>query len=99
MSHRYYSEINLHLVWHTRDSRPLLTPAVEAAAHGALRQRVLGTPGVRLHALNGTDNHVHLAVSIPPTLRISDFVGDVKGASSHALNQMFARDGECFAWQ
>ena len=28
MPHNYYSEINLHLVWHTKDSLPLLTPTV-----------------------------------------------------------------------
>jgi putative transposase len=76
-----------------------LTPEVEKAAHGALRQRVLGFPGVILHALDGTENHVHLAVSIPPTVLISTFVGDVKGASSFTLNQLFGAAGERFAWQ
>ena len=32
MSHNYYSEINLHLTWHTKDSLPLLTPQVQALA-------------------------------------------------------------------
>ncbi len=33
MSRNYYSEINLHIVWHTKNSLPLLTPDVESLAH------------------------------------------------------------------
>src|SRR5438876_199708 len=99
VSHTYYSEINLHLVWHTKNNRPLLSPEVEKAAHGAIRQRALRTPGVILHAVIGTEDHVHVAVSIPPMVPISTFIGDVKGYSSHTLNQLFSWPGERFAWQ
>jgi hypothetical protein len=29
MSHNHYSEINLHVTWHTKDSLPMLTRQVE----------------------------------------------------------------------
>jgi putative transposase len=90
MSHNYYAEIHLHLVWHTKESRPLLVGELEKVAHAALRQRLLRTPGLYFHELGGTENHVHLAVSVPPTLLVSAFVGDLKGASSHHLNQVFS---------
>ncbi len=38
MSHNHYAEINLHIVWHTKLSQPLLTPEVEAAVHGSIRR-------------------------------------------------------------
>jgi REP element-mobilizing transposase RayT len=98
VARRSYSEIFLHLVWHTKESRPLLVPTWEGAAHRALRNRTDRHPGTILYAINGTDNHVHLAVRVPPTLLISDFIGDLKGSSSHALNQEFAPQ-ERFAWQ
>ncbi len=41
------------------------------------------------HAVGGTENHVHMAVSVPPTLLISEFIGRLKGGSSHEVNQMF----------
>ena len=44
MSRNYYSEINLHLVWHTKNSLPLLTPAVEPLTHRLLKKRVVDTP-------------------------------------------------------
>src|SRR5262249_40418319 len=98
MGQQFYSEINLHFVWHTKHSLPLLTPKLEKAAHGEIRKRILGFKGVILHILDGTQNHVHFAVSIWPTLHISAFVGDVKGGSSHAINRL-AENEEPFAWQ
>jgi putative transposase len=31
-------------------------------------------------------DHVHLAVTIPPTVGISDWIGGLKGASTHHIN-------------
>ena len=98
MARRYYSEINLHLVWHTKGSQPLLVGDVAKVAYSHLRERIVGTRGVILHGLGGIETHVHAAVSILPTLCISDFVGDIKGFSSHCVNQLRLSDG-CFAWQ
>ena len=39
MGKNFYSEINFHLTWHTKDSLPLLTPDVEPLAHRALARR------------------------------------------------------------
>ena len=40
MADNYYSEINLHLTWHTKLSRPLLRPEIEAMAYACLREKV-----------------------------------------------------------
>jgi putative transposase len=90
MSRNYYSEINLHPVWHTKDSLPLLTPSVEPLVHKFLRQRLINTPGVYVHEIGGTETHVHLAVTIPPTVTISEMIGQLKGASSHHANHQNA---------
>ena len=87
MSKNYYSEINLHIVWHTKQSLPLLTPTLEPIAHKSLRKRIIETPDVILHEIGGTENHVHIAVTIPPTLTISTWIGQLKGGSSHDVNQ------------
>jgi len=53
-----------------------------------------------VHAVGVMPDHVHLAVSIPPTIAITDFMRLVKGSSSHLLNQMSERSrDEIFAWQ
>ncbi len=52
--------------------------------------------GVIVHAVGGTDDHIHMAVSIPPTISIADAMHRIKGSSSRAINQAFAGG---FQWQ
>ncbi|HVT28128.1 MAG TPA: IS200/IS605 family transposase [Lacipirellulaceae bacterium] len=99
MSRNYYSEINLHLVWHTKNSLPLLTPQVEPLAHRFLRKRIIETPGAFLHEIGGIETHVHLAVAVPPTLLVSEFIGKLKGGSSHDVNQAMALRQKALEWQ
>ena len=46
----------------------------------------------------GTETHVHIAVTIPPTLLISDWIGKLKGASSHYVNHELA-NRKVLDWQ
>jgi len=99
MSRNYYSEINLHLTWHTKESTPLLTPRVEPVVHRLVRERIVETEGVFVHEIGGTENHVHVAISIAPTILISDFVGQLKGATSHEANRLLGTGGKVLQWQ
>jgi hypothetical protein len=54
MSKRYYSEINLHIVWHTKQSLPLVTPTLEPIAHQYLRKRIIELPDMIVHEIGGT---------------------------------------------
>jgi putative transposase len=87
MSQNYYAEINLHIVWHTKDSAPLLEPKVEAIVHHYVRGRCIETRGVFIHEIGGIENHLHMCVSMAPIILISDFIGQLKGSSSHDVNQ------------
>jgi putative transposase len=97
MSRNYYAEINLHLTWHTRNSSPLLVPTVEAVAHHALRGKCINSPGVFVHAVGGIETHVHLCVSVAPTITPSEFIGQLKGSSSHEVNQKLG--SKVLEWQ
>jgi putative transposase len=97
MSRNYYAEINLHLTWHTKESAPLLVPEAEKMVHHYLRGRCINTPGVYVHEIGGIETHVHLAVSIAPTVLISELVGQLKGAAAHEANQRFGR--KVLEWQ
>ena len=99
MGKNYYSEINLHITWHTKDSLALLSPTVEPIAHRYVRQKVINTPGAFIHEIGGTETHVHIAVTVPPTLLISEFVGQLKGASAHDVNEQFGSRDKCLQWQ
>jgi putative transposase len=99
MSRNYYSEINLHIVWHAKNSLPLLTPEIESLAHRVVKKRIVETSGAFVHEFGGIETHVHIAVTIPPTLLISDFIGQLKGGSSHDLNQALGGRQKELQWQ
>ena len=98
MPNNVYPEINLDLMWHTKGSPPLTHDAVEHHLYPFLEQRVKQTPGTIRHAVGGTDDHVHLAVSIPPTVQVSDWGGQLEAASAQYLNQR-VMNNKRFAWQ
>jgi putative transposase len=94
-----YSEINLHIVWHTKLSAPLLTPAVEAFVHRYLKHRLLTEEGLVLYAIGGTETHIHIALSIPPTALISELIRRLKGSSAHEANRQFGDKEKVLEWQ
>jgi REP element-mobilizing transposase RayT len=98
MPRSIYAEINLHITWHTKDGATPIHGEVETRLHGYLRNRVVETDGVRFHAVGGLEDHVHLAVSIPPTLLVSEWIGGLKGASAHYVNHEVA-DRKVLEWQ
>jgi len=52
MSRNYYSEINLHIVWHAKQSYPMLTAEIEPLVHRELRQKIVNWPGAFIHEIN-----------------------------------------------
>ena len=76
---------------------PLLVPKVEAIVHHYLRGRCINTPEVFIHEIGGTETHVHLAVSVAPTIGISEWIGQLKGSSSHEVNQKLSH--KVLDWQ
>jgi len=97
MSDHVFHDIFLHITWHTKNDLRLLKDDVQGAAHDFIRQRCTRTKGIRLHGVGGTENHIHLALSIEPFVNISDLVGDLKGASSREINKR--RKFKALYWQ
>lgn len=51
-----------------------------------------------MHAVGGVEEHIHLAVSVPPRIALSEFIRQVKGSSSHFVNHELEIP-ITFAWQ
>ncbi|MGA7671091.1 MAG: IS200/IS605 family transposase [Nitrolancea sp.] len=90
-----WSRLFYHLVWSTAGREPIIDQAREQIIHDHMRA-VANRHGIIVHAIGGTDDHVHLAVSIPPTLAVATAVQRIKGGSSRAINEEFMRE---FRWQ
>ena len=52
----------------------------------------------KLYVINGTPNHIHLLLSLKPTVTLSDLIRDIKANSSKFINEKRWVMGE-FQWQ
>ncbi len=87
-----------HLVWATKKRTPLITEDIESDLHGYIIGKADSLRCVT-HAVGGIEDHLHLLVSIPPKLSLSDFVNQIKGSSSHYVNHNFENYRKKFSWQ
>jgi REP element-mobilizing transposase RayT len=97
MPSHIYSKIYLHISWHTRDNLPSIKRDIEQPLYGFLRKRAAQARHTECLEIGGTEDHVHLAVRVPPTLLISEWIGQMKGASAHYINEWLPRFG--LHWQ
>ncbi len=67
---------------------PLIKSEIEPKLYKFLKRKIIETPEVYFHAVGGIEDHIHLAVSVPPTLLTSEWIGKLKGESSYDINQM-----------
>jgi len=81
-----FCKLYYHLTWATNAREPLLVEEIESTIHDYLRAKAVGLGGF-VYAVNGDLDHVHMVVSIPPTIAVANFVGQVKGASSSRINK------------
>ena len=66
--------------------------------HRFIRTKAVETSGVQCHGVGGTDDHMHVVVTISPTVAISEWIGMLKGASSHFINHRIA-NRRVLTWQ
>lgn len=86
-----------HLVWATKERQLLITNERERKIYSYIISKADELETI-IHAINGTENHIHIVASIPPKISISEFVQKIKGSSTHYINNVFSLS-DMFAWQ
>jgi REP element-mobilizing transposase RayT len=94
--HTFY-KLYYHFIWGTKNNLPLITPDIEKKLYPYIANKCK-EHGYRLYALNGTETHVHLLVSLTPSLLVEDFAKNIKGSSSHYINKVSGLD-DILYWQ
>jgi REP element-mobilizing transposase RayT len=87
-----------HLVWGTKNHQETITSTVEPILFQYLINKAVENK-VRVYAINGWYEHVHMVVSIPPKFCVADIVKRLKGASAYYLNDHRNLLKEKFVWQ
>ena len=82
-----------HLTWSTKNREPMISPAIEPRLFAYIVRKAAELGGY-VYAINGWVDHIHLVVAVPPKVALADFVKNIKGSSSHDLNQEAGLDYE-----
>jgi len=90
-----YTCLLTHVVFSTKDRAPLLTDhEIRNALHAYLGGIVRNLKG-RAYTIGGVSDHVHMLISLPPTIATADAVRTVKTNSSSWVKTRIPN----FAWQ
>jgi putative transposase len=77
-------DLKVHFVWITKYRKPVLFGNVAARLRDLIRE-VCQTLEVEILKGHVSKDHVHLFVSMPPHLSVSDLVKHVKGKTSRKI--------------
>ena len=88
MSHAVFA-CDYHLVWPTKYRREILTPGVQSYLLEVLKELPKYRPELIIKEANTDQDHIHLLVSIPPTVTVGSVVRLLKTNTANALNQKF----------
>jgi REP element-mobilizing transposase RayT len=93
---RTFTNLLAHLIFSTKDREPLIVPEIKPEMYrflGGLTRDLKG----KAYGINGTEDHVHMLVSLPPSIAISDALCYIKANSSGWVHKKWPRIP--FAWQ
>ena len=92
-----YTNLLYHIVFSTKDRRPLITLEYEARLQDYIGGTIRSLGGISLE-LNGTEDHVHLLAKLRPTRAVSDVLRDLKANASGWMHEVFPSLRN-FSWQ
>jgi putative transposase len=84
-SHSVY-DLKYHIVWITKYRKPVLTRVIGTRVRDLVRM-ICASLDVEIVKGNVSRDHIHLLVSVPPTLSVSRLVQRMKGLTSRRLLQ------------
>ena len=96
MAHSF-NKIWIHAIWATKHRNPFIDEKIEAKVHRFITEQ-LNEQGCPVRIVNGMPDHIHCLFLLTPQKSIAEIIKQIKGSSSHFINQGdFIADK--FAWQ
>jgi REP-associated tyrosine transposase len=91
-----HTNLLAHVIFGTKDRMPLIAadckPQLHAYMGGIVREL-----GGKAYVINGTSDHIHLLINLPPSLSLSDAVRVIKTNSSRWMKEQ--KGASKFGWQ
>jgi putative transposase len=92
-----YNKIWIHAIFATKNREEFIGLDIEPRIYGYLKDQLIEC-GCPVRIINGMPEHVHLLFLLNPQKAIADVLKQVKGATSHWINQQDIVEAK-FAWQ
>ncbi len=92
---RTFTNLLTHVIFSTKDREPWIQNELRSELHaylGGLTRQLKG----KAYCVNGTNDHVHMLLSLPPSISTSDALRFIKSNSSGWVRAKWKRP---FAWQ
>lgn len=90
-----YVNCLMHLIFSTKNWQPCLNEDIRAELY-PLVSAIAKERNFRTLQIGGTTDHVHVLISLPPTIALADAVRPLKSISSKWLNEKKLKS---FSWQ
>jgi putative transposase len=87
-----YARKYVHVIFSTKDRRPWIRQPDQLHSYMIGIAKELA---IDVHAIGGTEDHVHLLMALPPRISVAHAVRVIKANSSQWMNET----GHLFAWQ
>jgi REP element-mobilizing transposase RayT len=91
------SKIILHIVFSTKNRAKLILPELSSDLF-AYMSGICSSVKSHAYKIGGTENHVHIACSLPRTITVGDLIEEIKTGSSKYMKLKSPRCSS-FAWQ
>ncbi len=92
-----YTNLIYHLVFSTKDRRPLITVDRQERLYAYIGGIIRGLGGISL-GINGMEDHAHVLAKLRPDKALSDVLRDLKANSSGWMHDVFPEASD-FSWQ
>lgn len=88
MTHAVFA-CDYHLVWPTKYRRKILDASVQGYITEVLRGLPDHRPDLIIKEVNTDEDHIHILISIPPSVTVGSVVGLIKSNTAKSLNDRY----------
>jgi len=96
MAHSF-NKIWIHAIWATKERTNLISLEIEKKIHQYISEQFREI-GCTVRIINGMPDHIHCLFLLNPQKSIAEVIKQIKGSSSHFINQNNLIS-ERFSWQ
>ena len=92
--HRYTSfnhgvyACEYHIIWCTKYRRQVLTSAIQSRIKEVILEQQEAY-GYRIRAMEVMPDHLHLLISVPPNVAVTQVIGKIKGFTSKVIREEY----------